>query len=63
MSEKIGNKIFNYLIGFPINKLNDNKLPTYRDVINLFIYKHKILNFTIRQSSTETICELNDVWF
>ncbi|XP_057328584.1 uncharacterized protein LOC130669614 [Microplitis mediator] len=56
-------KIFNYLIGVPISELRDNKLPTYRDVINLFIYKHTILNLTIRQSSTNTICELNNVWY
>lgn len=63
MSKKIGTKIFNYLIGVPISELRDNKLPTYRDVINLFIYKHTILNLTIRQSSTNAICSLNNVWY
>lgn len=62
MTEKIGNKVFNYLIGFESSELNLQKLPTYRDVINLFMHKHRCLKFTIRQSSTEVIKEVIDIW-
>lgn len=62
MTKKIGNRTYNHPIGFQIEKLNCTKLPIYCDVINLFMHKHFTLKFTIRQSTLETINELNDLW-
>lgn len=62
MTEKIGNKLFNYLIGFESSELNNQKLPIYRDVINLFMHDHRCLKFTIRQNSTEVIKEVINIW-
>lgn len=62
MTEVIGNRTYNYLIGFQIKEFNRHKLPTYRDVINLFMYKHLTLRLTIRHSTTEAIGELEAMW-
>lgn len=62
MTEVIGNRTYNYLIGFQIKELNKHKLPTYRDVINLFMYKHSTLKLTIRDSTTEAVNELEVMW-
>lgn len=62
MTQKISNKVFNNLIGFETSKLNNQKLPIYRDVINIFMYKHRCLKLTIRQSSTEVIKDVIDIW-
>lgn len=62
MREKIGNKAYNYLLGFEMTKFNIKKLPTYRDVINVFMHKHRGLKITIRRSSNEVISELNEIW-
>lgn len=62
MTEVIGNRTYNYLVGFQIEEFNCYKLPTYRDVINLFMYKHLTLNLTIRTSATEAIDELEAMW-
>ncbi|CAG5100671.1 Protein of unknown function [Cotesia congregata] len=62
MSEQIGEKIYNYLIGFEIKTINKNKLPLYRDVLSLFMYKHHSLKQTIRNSSSDVLSEVNAVW-
>ncbi|KAK0174471.1 hypothetical protein PV327_010236 [Microctonus hyperodae] len=62
MREIIGKKAYNYLFGFETNKYSNKKLPTYREVMNVFMYKHRELKMTIRQSSTEVARELKDIW-
>lgn len=62
MCEKIGNRVYNYLIGFEINNFNTHKLPSNRDVLNLFMYKHKSLKLNIRVSSSSVISDTNAVW-
>ncbi|CAD6222134.1 GSCOCG00000748001-RA-CDS [Cotesia congregata] len=62
MGEKIRNKTYNYLIGFEIKKINNNRLPSYRDVLSLFMFKHMSLKMTIRNSSASVISETNAVW-
>ncbi|XP_044595356.1 uncharacterized protein LOC123272552 [Cotesia glomerata] len=62
MSEKIGDKIYNYLVGFEIKKINNNRLPSYRDVLSLFMFKHMSLKMTIRNSSASVISEISAVW-
>lgn len=62
MTEKVGNRTYNYLLGFQIEEFNCCKLPFYRDVINLFMHKHLTLKLTIRLSSAETINELDALW-
>lgn len=62
MREEIGNKVYNYLLGFEMSKFNTKKLPTYRDVMNVFMYKHRGFKITIRRSSNDVFSKLNDVW-
>lgn len=62
MSEKIGEKIYNYLIGFEISTVNSNKLPSYRDVLNFFMHKHHSSKLTIRNSSSIVISDINAIW-
>lgn len=62
MSEKIGNKTWNYLIGFERSQINNNKLPSYRELLNLFMYKHQSLKLTIRNSATSVINDTNTIW-
>lgn len=62
MCEKIGKNTYNYLIGFETSQININKLPSYREVLNLFIYKHRSLNITIRNSASSVISDTNAVW-
>ncbi|XP_057336479.1 uncharacterized protein LOC130675041 [Microplitis mediator] len=62
MSRQIGFKVYNYLLGYELSNLSDYKLPSYRDAINLFMYKHRYLQLTIRQSSKEVIDDINHIW-
>lgn len=62
MCEQIGNRVYNYLIGFEIRNINDNKLPSCRDVLNLFLYKHQSLKLNIRASASSVISDTNAVW-
>lgn len=63
MCEKIGRNTYNYLIGFETTQINMNKLPSYRDVLSLFLYKHQFLNTnSIRNSASSVINDTNAVW-
>lgn len=62
MCEKIGRNVYNYLIGFETTEIHNNKLPSYREVLSLFIYKHQSLNMTIRNSASSVISDTNAVW-
>ncbi|XP_044585219.1 uncharacterized protein LOC123265495 [Cotesia glomerata] len=61
MSENIGSKTWNYLIGFERSQINNNKLPSYRDLLNFFMYKHQSLKLTIRNSATSVINDTNTI--
>lgn len=62
MSEKIGRNTYNYLIGFETTQININKLPSYREVLSLFFYKHRSLKINIRNSASSVISDTNAVW-
>lgn len=62
MSEQIGNRVYNYLVGFEIRNINNDKLPSCRDVLNLFLYKHQSLKLSIRASASSVISDTNAVW-
>lgn len=62
MSEQIGNRVYHYLIGFEISNINKNKLPSRRDVLNLFMYKHQSLKLSIRDSASSVISDTNAAW-
>ncbi|XP_044578931.1 uncharacterized protein LOC123261403 [Cotesia glomerata] len=62
MSEQIGNRVYNYLIGFEIHNINNIKLPSCRDVLNLFMYKHQSLKLSIRASASSVISDTNAIW-
>lgn len=50
------------LVGSEIEKLVDHKLPTNRDVLRLFFYKHNTLKVTIRQSANQVIETILNIW-
>lgn len=62
MCEQVNKSNYHYLIGFETTQININKLPSYRDVLSLFIYKHQSLKITIRTSATSVISDTNSVW-
>ncbi|XP_044580678.1 uncharacterized protein LOC123262499 [Cotesia glomerata] len=62
MSEQIGNRVYNYLIGFEIHNINNIKLPSCRDVLNLFMYKRQSLKLSIRTSASSVISDTNAIW-
>lgn len=62
MCEQDNKSIYHYLIGFETTQININKLPSYRDVLSLFIYKHQSLKITIRSSASSVISDTNAVW-
>lgn len=51
-----------YLIGPTKSRFEGRKLPTHRQVLQLFVHKHSEDKLTIRHSATETIKELRKIW-
>lgn len=51
-----------FLVGFETSQISERKLPTNRQVLSLFFYKHKCLKLTIRQSATEVAKNVIKIW-
>ena len=51
-----------FLVGFETSQISERKLPTKRQILSLFFYKHKSLNLTIRQSATEVAKDVIKIW-
>lgn len=51
-----------FLVGFETSQISERKLPTQRQILSLFFYKHKSLNLTIRQSATEVAKDVIKIW-
>lgn len=51
-----------YLIGPERPNIVGRKLPSIRQVLSLFFYKHRTCNLTIRQSSSKVIAETEIFW-
>lgn len=62
MSNKTSRRKFINLVGFEIKTLGNSKLPSNRDVLCLFYYKHRTENFIIRNSAKIVLSEVIKVW-
>src|SRR6218665_3325061 len=51
-----------WLIGFEEDKLNGSKLPSNRQVLSIFFYRHNSLKETIHDSSRDVIREAVQFW-
>lgn len=50
------------LVGFECQNLSGSKLPVRREVLSLFLYKHRTEKLVIRESAKFVLCEVIKVW-
>lgn len=62
MMSRSTTQVIRYLIGYEKNRIHGRKLPTSKQVLSLFFYKHNELNLTIRESATATVEEVREFW-
>lgn len=60
MAKRTDKKV--YLIGYETKKLYERKLPTNREVLSLFFYKHNSLNLPIRECYKSVLEDVEDIW-
>lgn len=51
-----------YLVGYEEGKMKSTKLPSTKEVLSVFFYKYRTLNFSIQQSFSEAAREAQTVW-
>ncbi|XP_074109076.1 uncharacterized protein LOC141533883 [Cotesia typhae] len=50
------------LIGIPVQKLTDRKLPKVKEVMRVFFYQLKVLKFSIKQSAKNSADKVIELW-
>ncbi|EFN67151.1 hypothetical protein EAG_09683 [Camponotus floridanus] len=51
-----------HLIGKPLQKISERKLPTVKEVMSVFFYQLKVLKCSIKQSSKNAACQVIELW-